>query len=414
MPSVRKATYTLELPEDGDVQTFMRKGRRWASFLRGGRKIAGPLTADRKSVLVESECYYVFYTDHQGRRKSIKGTTDLEATSRLARQVQEREERLKRGEPADNVAGQIDALSAGDLIDGYLRGLERKGASASHVKIVGYQLRRLERELDWLTARQVLHSDPREWLSRLLKTNTPSSHNHYVRVLRAFGRFVAREYQLDRVPFRDLDARNENLGVRRRRRTLDADQLEALIAATRDKPHARGDKLPPLTRSMLYRVAAGTGFRASECSHLTRECFRFDADVPYVSLPAELNKNRTSIPVPLSRMLVAAVREWIEGHAMVAKLFPGRWAAGRHGSAMLAKDLKHAGIERVTPEGQFDFHSLRGQFLTGLILAGVDPIRVQKIGRLSSVHLLAKHYAKLSLADLADAVNRQAGQGETK
>ena len=54
-----------------------------------------------------------------------------------------------------------------------------------------------------------------------------------------------------------------------------------------------------MTGSVLYRVATGTGFRASELADLQPHHFHLQAKPPFILLPALSVKNREQTPQPI-------------------------------------------------------------------------------------------------------------------
>jgi integrase len=71
-------------------------------------------------------------------------------------------------------------------------------------------------------------------------------------------------------------------------------------------------------------------------------------------------------------------------------------------SEMLKIDLKAAGIEYKTEQGQADFHALRHTFGTMLALSGTSPQIAQKLMRHSNFNLTQNIYTHLSTAELRD------------
>jgi integrase len=76
---------------------------------------------------------------------------------------------------------------------------------------------------------------------------------------------------------------------------------------------------------------------------------------------------------------------------------------------MLRADLATAELPYEDAGGRvFDFHALRGQFVTALARAGVQLVRAQKLARHSTPNLTANSYTHLALADMREDVERLA------
>jgi hypothetical protein len=74
---------------------------------------------------------------------------------------------------------------------------------------------------------------------------------------------------------------------------------------------------------------------------------------------------------------------------------------------MVRADLAEAGIPYKDERGRlFDFHALRGQLVTTMVLAGVPLVKIQKFARHSTPNLTANAYTHLELDDLRGDVEK--------
>ena len=74
---------------------------------------------------------------------------------------------------------------------------------------------------------------------------------------------------------------------------------------------------------------------------------------------------------------------------------------------MVKTDLEVAGLPYKNESGLvFDFHALRGQFITQLGRSGVNLQDAQKLARHSDPRLTSNHYNHLSVLDLGNAVSK--------
>jgi hypothetical protein len=115
------------------------------------------------------------------------------------------------------------------------------------------------------------------------------------------------------------------------------------------------------------------------------------------------------------------LRPWIKQ----GQLWPGTWC--ERSSKILRRDLAAARAAWIkeAPESErearektdklayrdtqgavFDFHSLRGQYITSLVWAGVHPKVAQRLARHSTITLTMDRYAKVDQSDLTSAVNK--------
>src|SRR5205085_9964884 len=89
--------------------------------------------------------------------------------------------------------------------------------------------------------------------------------------------------------------------------------------------------------------------------------------------------------------------------ATTEKLWPGEWY--KAAAEMVRLDLVTAGIPYRDGAGKyFDFHSIRGQFISSLAANGVHPKVAQVLARHSTITLTMDHYTHLDVMDVAGAL----------
>src|SRR5207244_11235050 len=113
-----------------------------------------------------------------------------------------------------------------------------------------------------------------------------------------------------------LTSQNPDADRRHERRALTPDELARLFLAAERGGVVLKTKGPD--RAALYRVDAGTGFRANELRSLTPESFDLDADPPTVTVKAAYSKRRRDDVQPIRPDLAEALRPWVASKA------PGR------------------------------------------------------------------------------------------
>ncbi|MEX0717055.1 MAG: tyrosine-type recombinase/integrase [Planctomycetaceae bacterium] len=317
-------------------------------------------------------------------------------------------------------------------VEDFRRFLEQKGNSPRHCAQTCNRLTRLFAGCGFRKARDISEQAVLEWLERQRKheegsgangsgKETPTekgkdkkkrrpmgikTSNYFLIAAKTFCTWMVRNGRLDVNPLVHVRPLNAETDVRRRRRTLTAEQFRKLLAVTRN-----GGKYGGFTgedRELLYRTAAYTGLRAQELDSLTATSFDFDSTPPTVTVEAAYSKRRRRDVLPLHPELARELREWIAKRGRTEKLWPGRWrdCAAR----MLATDLQTAGLPVEDASGRvFDFHSLRGQFVTELGRQGVTLQEAQKLARHSDPRLTANFYTHLDVADLEAAVRRLPG-----
>ncbi len=234
--------------------------------------------------------------------------------------------------------------------------------------------------------------------------------NHYLRAMKSFGAWLVRAHRNDANPFSDLSALNVETDLRRPRRSLPAQEFEALIAAAKSSRRVfRG--LDGLDRAMLYILAANTGLRASELASLRLKSLDFDA--PAVHVQAAYSKRRRAERQPLRPDVAGMLKRWVaqrEIRKPDETLWPGTWS--QNAAEMLRGDLDDAQIAFVDDSGQFfDFHALRHQFISNLAKAGVHPKVAQELARHSTIQLTMDRYTHVDREQLNNALENLPGIG---
>jgi integrase len=144
-------------------------------------------------------------------------------------------------------------------------------------------------------------------------------------------------------PLESLTLINEKVDVRCARRELTADELRALLTATRTS--GRGFRgLTGEDRFHLYLTAAATGFRARALAHLTPADFDLDGDTPTVTLAARFNKSRKPKVQPIPSDAAEQLRTYLRGRPANEPVWGGTWGSARRGADMIRRDLEATSI----------------------------------------------------------------------
>ena len=88
------------------------------------------------------------------------------------------------------------------------------------------------------------------------------SRNHYLAAIKGFFNWIINDQRVAENPLAHLKGRNAKKDIRRQRRALTPDEIDALLTAMLKGP--KHHKLTGKERYMLYALAVTTGFRAGE------------------------------------------------------------------------------------------------------------------------------------------------------
>jgi len=247
---------------------------------------------------------------------------------------------------------------------------------------------------------------------------------HYLRAIKQFSRWLRADGRVREDALAHLAGFNTATDRRYERRALDADELRWLVETTATAPRWR-QSLSGADRAMLYRVAAGTGFRAGELASLTPRNFDLDADTPAIRLEAKSSKRRRADVQPIREDLAATLKLWLADRPATKPVWPGWWRD--QAAEMIRADLRRARgrwiretrdrqerrrrrntefLAEVDAAGRVaDFHALRVSFITLLVTSGVSVKVAQELARHSPPTLTLGVYTKLGVHDLTGALD---------
>jgi integrase len=227
--------------------------------------------------------------------------------------------------------------------------------------------------------------------------------NDYLASVKRFSKWLAREGRAASDPLAHLSRLNPKVDVRHARRALGEEDFARFVERTVAGNPFRG--LTGADRLVLYTLAANTGFRAAELASLSPWSFALDASPPTVTVQAAYSKHRKEDVQPLRADVAEMMRQYLEGRPRRARVWPGRWY--KEGANMIRRDLAAAGLPYEDEDGRaFDFHALRGQFITSLAVKGVHPKVAQVLARHSTITLTMDYYTRLELRDVAGALDQ--------
>ena len=367
--------------------------------------------------------------DHNAkRRERSTGTTDRATADRiLAKHISDAQ--LRRDGVIDTRADQYAAANAKPLADHVqdwidaltAKGITRKQVATLRVRVEGLIRSTKAERLSGLSASGIQSA------LGALRTGDNSlslqTVHHHLRAIKQFSRWLRADGRLRDDPLAHLSGFNPATDRRHERRPLDADELRCLIRVTETATTWRG--LSGSDRAMLYRVATGTGFRASELRSLTPRSFRLQDDTPGVVLRAGSSKRRTEDYQPIRSDLADTLGPWMEHRKADQPIWPGRW--NEKAARMLRRDLRLArarwikassnSVERrERNESGFlaveddagrvvDFHALRVSFITALARGGASVRAAQELARHSDPKLTMNVYTSLGIHDLSNALD---------
>jgi integrase len=126
--------------------------------------------------------------------------------------------------------------------------------------------------------------------------------------------------------------------------------------------------------------------------------YTLDGPTPTVTVEAACSKHRRT---DVAEMM----RQYLQGRPRRQRLWPGTWK--KDGAAVVRIDLAAAGIEYADErDRRFDFHALRGQFITMLAKGGGHAKVAQGLARHSTITPTMDYYTRLEVRDVAGPLDK--------
>ncbi len=389
MPSVYKKTYTRPIPPEAEIITRRRgkgEGEQFARFKgRNGRTRTVPLTSDGTKILLAYRKYTIDYTGPDGRRMTVPGFPDYEASEQKGRDLERSAARARVGLEVADPGKALTPFS--EVLSAWLADLERAGRDDMYRYNMRKLMEKLAAEIGWSTLASIQAGPMASWLQAARrKDKSPRTLNQYLETARAFVNWCVKRHYLEGNPLTRID-KAETSDKRRNRRALTLDELQRLL------------KIAGRHR-LLYLTAAYTGLRKDELRKLEWGDLDLDAPQPCVRLRAPATKARRDEVLPLHPSLVVELRAARPSDAAPqARVFTRlpKWATYK-------KHVERAGIEYYVSRGQADFHALRKTFGTMLQRAGVPMRQAMALMRHTDIKLTANIYTDSALLDTAGEV----------
>jgi integrase len=439
MATVFKRHWLKAIPAGAEIIT--RGGERCAVWTDGKtkRKRRALLTPDSRRVILEAETYTIEWWDENATRRK-RGTkfVDKDSAQELADKLERHAEKRR--------TGMIDATqerfavegrkSAADHLADYIATLQARQNTSKHVSMARRHIEEIiavckAEQISGLTGDSVLRAidgirqagdkrmkEPTERTACSLKTC-----NGYLRNIKSFTRWLWTEHRIPTDPLAALKGFNADTDRRHVRRELTPDELNQLLRTTATHTLAE-HRINGPDRAIIYRLALGTGLRASELRSLTPQSFDLDAELPTVRVAAAHSKRRREDTLPLRADLAESMRIWLKDKPHDGRLFTtlpantarmlrsdlkaarAEWIAGATNPQERQRRQKSDFLQYRNAAGEVcDFHSTRHTFISGIVAGGCSVKVAQELARHSTPTLTIGRYSHTRLHDVAAALD---------
>ena len=398
-----------------------------ASLYKKPVVLTDPKTGAR--VKTKSKKWWGRFRDESGVEKRVPLAADKTAAQAMLNELVKKMERRAAG-LSDPTEDQRKRPLA-EHVEEWQKYLLNKNNTEKHVGELVYKVRRIAKACGWQKLSDIAAGQVVQCLADLRKQGLSiQTSNHHLRAVKQFGRWLVRDRRTHDDPLAHISMQNPRLDCRHRRRALLPDEFRRLAAAANVGRPVESISGPD--RSMMYVLAAWTGFRKGEIGSLTLESFRLDANPPTAVVAAAYSKRRREDSQILHPEVAEQLRQWIrEKRPKPGQiLFPvsGKVPGGieRKTNLMMKKDLERARkawidetessveaerrresdfLKYENSAGEFaDFHSNRHLFITSLERAGLSPKMAQTLARHSDIRLTLGVYTHVGVHDQTAAI----------
>jgi len=359
--------------------------------------------------------YVMRWTDHNGKRREASSKTTDKTTAERLLSKRIADAALRRDGVVDASMDRVIQERSRpilDHLDDFEANMAARRGTAKHVKGTVSYIKLIIETTKAKTVDDLNPSSVQSTIAGLRKgALSVRARNAHLRAIKSFTRWLLRDGRIQADTLQHLKAGNADADRRYERRDLTPDELNLLIQAAEHGVDvtwrtglARSSPTEHITgadRAMLYRIAAGTGFRRNEIASLTPESFSLDGS-PTITIQAAYSKRRREDVQPIRDDLADVLRPWLAGKAKGETVFtlPEKTAK------MMRTDLEAAGIAHTDDAGRkVDFHSLRHTYISRVVESGVSVKVAQELARHSTPTLTIGRYSHVRISDLSTALD---------
>lgn len=319
MASIFKRTKTQPIPEGATIRNY--RGKRYAEWIDGrGRQRREPLNDAGDCVVIESRKWYICYTKASGERPVVAGTVDKAATERIAAKLEAQQSEYRYGsrDARAEKLGEHERAPLKRHLEAFEGFLEGRGVTAKHVDTTMSNIRSVVDACDFQTAADLDAAEVGGHIADRLKAGKSRSNaNHIITAIKQFSRWLHRTGRTRTDTLAGVARLNERHDKRHKRRALTDAEVSRLLTATRngERWHWRkASGIDPAERVIVYKLALGTGLRASEIASLTPRSFHLDdPSEAVVVVDAAYSKHRREDHQPIRGRLGGGIARLAQG-----------------------------------------------------------------------------------------------------
>ena len=227
---------------------------------------------------VKGSCYYVAWSDIDGKRRMRKAFRDKALSEQLGAKLEHEVMLRKRGliDPEVDRLDQSGRSPIAQHLSAYKKVLSNRGTTAKHVVMTCNRLKFVLDGCKIGKLRDITRDTVSDFLHGLRTRERnpigPRTFNHYIQTLDGFCRWLVATNRMSRNPLTGVERLNAEVDVRHRRRSLSSDEMAKLIDAAK-KSNKRVQSFSGELAAKLYLFSYLTGLRRKELASLKASSF---------------------------------------------------------------------------------------------------------------------------------------------
>ena len=321
-----------------------------------GKKRTGKLSGT-DTVSHQVDTWSAEYTDETGKvRRVTTKTKNRSAAEQILAKYEAEVARIKSGVVTreELTKAQTPRLTLDEALERFRTKMVAAGNTPDHITLTLQRVLRLCLESGIDSVAKICREAVERWIANEVqkKVLTPNSINHYITAVKSFTQYLVDIELLPSNPLKPIRKLNQELGQRKKRRAMTAEEVERLLKAAATMKLRKEKKAKE--QVLIYKLLLGTGLRSTELSLLTPSQIDFERN--RLTIEAAKTKNKKSDVLPMRADLVQLLNEWVESHGIKPheQIFRSNKNSIRQS---FYRDLKAAGIERKAPDGRsIDVH----------------------------------------------------------
>jgi integrase len=351
------------------------------------------LTSNGQQIILYAKTYSIEFTRSDGKRVTVKGYVDRDATEKKARDLEKQAAQLRAGLIAHDV--DKSAMPIQQAVDAWVDDLRRQDRAPRYVVRSRNSMLRMIENCGWQTLGGIRSDSLMAWLATpAMRELAGRTRNEYLECAHAFCAWACKQRPLPWLadnPLRFV-ARADQSEKRNLRYALSPEQLVRL----KDVSGARW---------VVYLTACLTGLRRSELKALRWADVHLDVDKPYVQLRARTTKARRADLIALPAQLVEVLQGLDRISDQVFATMPQ--------TRTVKKDFARAAIPWRDDQNRMGgLHAMRKTYATMLNQTGTPVREAMEAMRVKNVRLLHDVYTDATLFNLSAAADRLPRIGE--